>query len=138
MPTWIVNEGRVEPLDFGRLPARDRYGWDWIIVEAADATEALAAAEAHDRLRGGDTEQQLFAAGYREGVFGLPGDALVGVAEVAERAGVKPDTVHAWRQRHADFPDPVETLAMGPVWYASDIDRWLAVPRRAGRPRRGE
>lgn len=59
---------------------------------------------------------------------------LVGVAEIGERAGVKADTVHAWRSRHADFPAPIVQLAAGPVWTWSDVARWLAVPRRAGRP----
>ena len=64
------------------------------------------------------------------------GPALAGIAEIAERAGVKPDTVHAWRQRHADFPAPIVLLAAGPVWRWSDVARWLAVPRRSGRPRK--
>ena len=61
---------------------------------------------------------------------------LVGVAEIAERAGVKPDTVHAWRSRHPSFPSPAVVLAAGPVWRWSDVDAWLAIPRRSGRPRR--
>lgn len=65
----------------------------------------------------------------------LPDDVLVGVTEIAERAGVRPDTVHAWRARHATFPAPAEDLAMGPVWWWSDVAAWLAIPRRPGRPR---
>lgn len=60
---------------------------------------------------------------------------LAGVAEVAARAGVERDTVHAWRQRHADFPAPRYELAMGPVWHWPDIAHWLARPRPAGRPK---
>lgn len=63
------------------------------------------------------------------------GETMVGVAEIAERAGVRPDTIHAWRQRHPEFPTPITTLAAGPVWAWSDVARWLAIPRRSGRPR---
>ena len=60
---------------------------------------------------------------------------LVSVAEIAERAGVQPDTVHKWRERHADFPAPFTHVAGGtPVWIWKDVAEWLAVPRRPGRP----
>lgn len=60
---------------------------------------------------------------------------LVGVSEIAARAGVKADTIQAWRSRHATFPAPVIALAMGPVWDWSDVAAWLAIPRPAGRPK---
>ena len=60
---------------------------------------------------------------------------LVGVCEIASRAGVRPDTVQAWRRRHPSFPEPTAVLALGPVWEWSDVAAWLAVPRRPGRPR---
>lgn len=62
-------------------------------------------------------------------------DTLVGLAEIAKMAGVQRETVQAWTERHASFPVPAETLAMGRVWWRSDIAAWLAVPRRPGRPR---
>jgi hypothetical protein len=62
------------------------------------------------------------------------GEAIVGVPEIAERAGTTPGTVRTWRSRHADFPEPIATLAAGPVWAWSDVARWIAVPRRPGRP----
>ena len=62
---------------------------------------------------------------------------LVGVQEVATRAGVAVATVHSWRRRHGDFPEPVARLASGPVWRWSDVEAWLAVPRPSGRPRGG-
>ncbi len=52
-------------------------------------------------------------------------DRLVGVAELAEACGVKPDTIHKWRARHDDFPAPIAELAMGPVWLWGDVRRWL-------------
>ena len=57
---------------------------------------------------------------------------LAGLAEVAGLAGVS-------RQRagqianHPDFPEPVDRLAMGPVWREADVKAVLAVPRKAGR-----
>lgn len=64
-----------------------------------------------------------------------PPPNLVSVAEVAERLGTTSGTVHSWRRRHADFPAPLTTLAVGPIWRWEDVARWAAVPRRPGRPR---
>jgi hypothetical protein len=56
---------------------------------------------------------------------------LVGTAEIAKRLGVKrPELVHDWRRRHADFPDPVARLAIGFVWAWPDVETWA---RRTGR-----
>ena len=57
---------------------------------------------------------------------------LAGLAEIASLAGVS-------RQRagqlaaHPDFPQPVQRLAMGPVWREADVQAFLATPRKAGR-----
>jgi hypothetical protein len=58
---------------------------------------------------------------YREG-------ELVTRAEVAQRLGVKPETVSKWRQRSGQigFPAPVRRG----VWSVDDIDAWA---KRAGR-----
>ena len=59
---------------------------------------------------------------------------LVSVQEIADRAGVKPDTVHKWRSRHDDFPAPFgEVAGSVPVWLWPDVKNWLDVPRRPGR-----
>lgn len=50
---------------------------------------------------------------------------LVGQAEIAERAGVKPNTIRVWLRRHADFPKPAAELAMGPVWFWEDVRPWV-------------
>lgn len=62
---------------------------------------------------------------------------LAGVAEVATLAGVS-------RQRagqivmHPGFPEPVDKLAMGPVWIEDEVKAFLAAPRPPGRPRKAE
>ena len=50
---------------------------------------------------------------------------LVGAHEIAQRLGVKrPQVVHEWRRRHADFPEPVATLKTALIWDWRDIQRW--------------
>jgi chromosome partitioning protein len=52
-------------------------------------------------------------------------DDRVGLAEIAEFAGVSPAAVSNWRSRFQDFPDPVETLRAGPIFDSRHIRRWL-------------
>jgi hypothetical protein len=59
---------------------------------------------------------------------------IVDITEIAKRAGTTPGTVHSWRARHADFPAPLVTLAIGPIWKWATVEKWLARPRRPGRP----
>jgi hypothetical protein len=50
---------------------------------------------------------------------------LVGAAEIAERLGMKQNnSLHAWRRRYDDFPQPVATLKQGMVWSWPDVERW--------------
>ena len=56
---------------------------------------------------------------------------LVGGPEIAERLDLaRPQVVHNWRYRHADFPVPLVELRQGNVWYWPDIEEWL---RKTGR-----
>lgn len=57
---------------------------------------------------------------------------LAGVAEIAALAGVGRSRAGEISQR-PDFPQPVQRLAMGPVWLEADVTEWLAIPRKAGR-----
>lgn len=57
---------------------------------------------------------------------------LAGLAEVASLAGVSRQRA-AQLAAHPDFPEPVQRLAMGPVWRESDVVKFLAVPRKPGR-----
>lgn len=57
---------------------------------------------------------------------------LAGLAEVASLAGVS--RKRAWQlSRHPDFPQPVQVLAMGPVWLEADVKTFLATERKPGR-----
>jgi hypothetical protein len=47
----------------------------------------------------------------------------VGLAEIAERLQVATVTVNQWRTRGV-LPAPKVTLAMGPLWSWSTIERW--------------
>lgn len=50
---------------------------------------------------------------------------VIGLAEVAELAGVSTAAVSNWRNRFPDFPEPVETLRAGPIFDSHQIRRWL-------------
>src|SRR5262245_26559431 len=55
----------------------------------------------------------------------------VGAAEIAERLGVRGQTVHTWRQRKL-MPLPRWTVSGQPAWDWSEIEEWA---RRTGRLR---
>jgi predicted DNA-binding transcriptional regulator AlpA len=60
---------------------------------------------------------------------------LAGLAEVAGLAGVS--RKRAWQlSQHPQFPQPVQTLAMGPVWRESDVVAFLSADRKPGRSRK--
>lgn len=46
---------------------------------------------------------------------------LIGTTEAAEILGVKPNTISA-RVSRKQFPDPIVTLACGPIWNREDIE----------------
>ena len=55
----------------------------------------------------------------------------VGAVEIAARLGVKPQTVHTWRQRKL-MPEPRWTVSSQPAWDWNEIEDWA---RRTGRLR---
>lgn len=55
---------------------------------------------------------------------------FVGTAEVAERLNVKQSTVHQWRHRPLEFPDPLFTLKTGPVWEWAAVREWAQATGR--------
>lgn len=58
---------------------------------------------------------------------------LVGASEIAKRLGAsRPQVVHVWRQRYADFPQPIAVLDMGMIWAWPDVERWAKKTGRLG------
>lgn len=57
----------------------------------------------------------------------------MGAKEIGDRIGVGRSRAHAIT-RDRDFPAPYQTLAMGSVWDAEDVERWI----REHRPERAE
>ena len=53
------------------------------------------------------------------------GGWCMGIAEIAQRAGVPRQTVAQWHAR-GKLPEPDARLAMGPVWRETAIESWLA------------
>jgi hypothetical protein len=54
----------------------------------------------------------------------------VGVSEIAAAAGVKPDTVKKWIDRHDSFPAPRGTVGGDRAWLWGDVRRWLVMTGR--------
>lgn len=50
---------------------------------------------------------------------------LVSVAEIAVRANRPINTIQSWRRRHDDFPEPMVSLAAGPVWRWPVVEAWI-------------
>ena len=61
---------------------------------------------------------------------------LAGVAEIAALAGVSRPRA-GQITKLPGFPEPVQVLAMGPVWIEAEARAFLAVPRKPGRKPRG-
>lgn len=66
---------------------------------------------------------------------------LVGTREIADRLGIShPETIHSWRRRYDDFPEPIGQLSGVFVWAWPDVEKWakstgrLAAKSRANRP----
>ena len=56
----------------GRRLWRDEYGFDWLVVEADSAGEAVAAAAAYgERRHPAQVDMDLFAAAYRAGAVSV-------------------------------------------------------------------
>jgi hypothetical protein len=50
---------------------------------------------------------------------------IVGINEIASMAGVTSQAVTNWRNRSADFPRPLSSLASGPVFRRAQVRAWL-------------
>jgi hypothetical protein len=56
--------------------------------------------------------------------------ALVSSGDVAQIAGVEPNTVRQWERRYEDFPTPAARTAGGNIYWRVEVERWL---RQTGR-----
>jgi hypothetical protein len=61
---------------------------------------------------------------------------LVGAYEIGERLGAHYRTVHAWHQRHADFPKPIAHLKAALIWYWPDVEKWAKKTGRLPKPKK--
>lgn len=50
---------------------------------------------------------------------------LLGIAEIAEMAGVTKQAVSNWRVRYDRFPHPMQNLQSGPVWEREKVNDWV-------------
>jgi hypothetical protein len=56
---------------------------------------------------------------------------LVGATEIARRLGMaQVQTVHLWRNRYEDFPQPVAQLGQALIWAWPDVEGWARVTGR--------
>ncbi len=55
---------------------------------------------------------------------------LVGIAEIAELAGVSKQAVGNWRMRYDSFPKPTQDLQSGSIWEREKIEDWIKSFRR--------
>lgn len=63
----------------------------------------------------------------------LNADDLVGAAEIAERLSLaQVQTVHTWRRRYDDFPEPVARLKQALIWSWPDVEAWARESGRLG------
>ena len=57
---------------------------------------------------------------------------LVGTQEIAARLGVRrPQVIHDWRRRHADFPKPLTRVSGVWVWSWRQVAAWAERTGRA-------
>lgn len=54
---------------------------------------------------------------------------VMGLQEVTEAVGVRPNTISAWIKR-GHIPPPDARLACGPIWRQSTIAAWASGPGR--------
>lgn len=55
---------------------------------------------------------------------------LVGLAEIAMRAGVQKPVVAVWRTKRVYFPEPVAQVGRSAVWWWPDVEAWLEATGR--------
>lgn len=64
-------------------------------------------------------------------------DDIMGLAEVSEMVGKSKQYIKTYLER-GQFPEPVKTLASGPLWIRQQIQEWIDTPRARGRRKKNE
>ncbi len=58
-------------------------------------------------------------------------EELVGAADIAERLGIAyVETVHSWRRRYPDFPQPAVVRGRLMLWHWPDVEAWARATGR--------
>ena len=55
---------------------------------------------------------------------------IVDTKEIANRLNVAERTVHSWRRRNIDFPEPAGRVAGRPYWHWEEIKSWATTTGR--------
>lgn len=125
--------GSISLVDRVSLEVMRREGIDQAFAFDADfEAQGFRRPVIDDRLRQG---RRLSEAAAPYGTDSTEEAELVSVSEIAGRARRPISTVQSWRRRHRDFPQPVASLAAGPVWRWPNVERWISgrsTPRRRG------
>lgn len=74
-------------------------------------------------------EKNLTLDDLKEDFYKMHGDGLLGLHETAEVVGVSKHRLGNWiRRKKMQFPKPLATLKMGPVWNMRLIMEWRLGP----------
>ncbi|MGG4447659.1 helix-turn-helix transcriptional regulator [Brevibacillus porteri] len=64
-------------------------------------------------------------------------DDIMGLAEVSAMTGKSKQYIKIYLERE-QFPEPVKTLASGPLWLRGQIQTWMDTPRPRGRRKKAD
>lgn len=147
MGRFEVGDGRV-PVLVEDLQRANRAGWArvaQVFVQEVDGGRCVYAINEHGTRNlvallspalSGDpgalaqvAESQPVPSDYRL----VPRSELGGVRQVAERLGVSEAGVRKWRQRHKDFPAPIEVGGQA-VFDLRDVETWARLRGRQRAP----
>lgn len=65
-----------------------------------------------------------------------PAQELIGYTEAGEILRVSPQRARQLATERTDFPAPVATPAMGPIYTRASVEAFAKLPRKGGRPRK--
>ncbi|MED1801757.1 helix-turn-helix transcriptional regulator [Brevibacillus porteri] len=62
-------------------------------------------------------------------------DDIMGLSEVCEMTSKTKSYIKEYQKR-GQFPEPVKSLASGPLWLRGQIQTWMDTPRPRGRKKK--